>query len=173
VKEGQDGFARVKEGQDGFARVKEGQDGFARVKEGQDGFARVKTDPRARGRADRAAAGVSRQRPADRVGRARPGPLSTATSSTPRPTSGPLSTSTRGETPAKGCGGSGLRRASKTVLQQRIPWACEAVLRLARQPPDTLKPHRLRSGANQPTAPRGRSTVDRPILLSFWKESVP
>jgi len=79
----------VKEGQDGFARVKEGQDGFARVKEGQDGFARVKTDPRARGRAGRAAAGVTRAWPADRVGRARAGPLSTATSCRARPTSCP------------------------------------------------------------------------------------
>ena len=139
------------------------------MKEGQDGFARVKTDPRARGRADRAAAGVSRQRPAHRVGRARAGPLSTATSSRPRPTSSLRSTSIHSEPPAEGCGGAGLRRASKTVLRQRIPRASEAVLRLARQAQDRLKPDRLRSGANQPTAPRCGTAVDRPILYPLEK----
>jgi len=63
--------------------------GGSQADEGQDGFARVKTAPRPRGRAGRAASGVTSQRPADRVGRARPGLLSTATSSRPRPTSCP------------------------------------------------------------------------------------
>ena len=61
--------------------------GGSQAGEGQDGFARVKSAPGTSRRTARASARLSRPWPADRLGRARAGPLSTGQSFRRRPTS--------------------------------------------------------------------------------------
>ena len=93
--------------------------GGSQAEEGQDGFARVKSAPHAPRRTARASVSLAGPWSADRLGRARPGPLSTGQAFRRCPTTCPTSTSTASDgIPEERFQGRPARRGEKSGLER-------------------------------------------------------